>query len=376
MPSSNNSDNRIAQLEKRLKDLEQSYAVHQHNNSDGTIQLRRNIVLDQDQTYVTGSTQRGSVQLYNPTNKRQYYGVSATGPQMQQTTTNRFPNLQVVSRNLPDVGVAVVETIPTSAVATGTEKITVAVAYPTGTVAYYQTNGGAAIGNLFNETYYYVKFVDSTHIQLSLTPGGAAINLTSTGNSSQTLTYFPNQLGKADCLYAQGNPIVTIFSSMIGTIDFNIGTSVVTIPNYGFATNELVGAYIIAYDSDFVAVEIQPIISNTATVITINGAWWNDTQNGSFEIFSPVYLGDYNHPWYQLALIDGDAPNGIRFGGGVAGGNNPISYLSVAGGPGQLVFSNSAGQVQLSIGIGTTDSFTTVDGKTVSVLDGIIYSIV
>lgn len=376
MASSNDSDNRIAELERRLKKLEQSYAIHQHNNSDGTIQLRKTQFLDQDQVYTTGSTQRGSLQLYNATNKRQFYGVSATGPQMQQTTKNRFPNTQVVTRNLPDFGVAVVEVIPTSSVSTGTEKITVSNNYATGVVVYYQANGGMVIGGLIDEFYYYVKAVDATHIQLSLTSGGAAINLTGTGNSGQSLTFFPNQLGKADAIFGQGNPIVTIFSSMIGTIDFNIGTSEVTIPNYGFDTNELVGAYIIAYDSNFVAVEIQPIISNTATVININGAWWNDTQNGSFEIFSPMYLGDYNHPWYQLALLDGEAPNGIRFGGGLAGGNNPVSYLTVAGGPGQLSFSNSAGQVQLSAGIGVNDTFTTVDGKTVSVADGIIYSIV
>ncbi len=378
MAEQQDQSNRIAQLEARLKKLEQGYAIHQHNNSDGTIQLRKNMVLDQDQIYVTGSTERGSEALYNPTNKRQFFGVSATGPQMQQTTTHRFPNTQIVTRNLPDFGVAVVETIPTGSVNTGTEKVTVAFAYPTDTIFYYQDNGGTTLAGLVDETYYYVKFSDATHIQISATPGGVAINLTGTGNSAQTFTYFPNQLGKADAFYGQGNPIVTIFPSMIGTIDFNVATSVVTIPNYNFAINELVGAYIIVYDSNFVAVEIQPIISNTATVISINGAWWNDTQNGSFEIFSPVFLGDYNHPWYQLALIDGEPPNGIRFGGGIAssGSNTPWGYLSAAGGPQQLSYTNSAGTVQLSIGIGVTDSFTTADLKTVQVINGIISSIV
>ena len=280
-----NSDNRIAQLEQKVKELEQLLYTHQHNNSDRTIQLRKTMFLDQDQTYTVGSTQWGSAQLLSAINGRQFYGVSQTGPQMLQTTTNRFPNLQMFFMNLPD-----------------------------------DTN-------------------------------------------------------RLDNIFGKGNPIVASFDNMLGTISVTAGGSTVTINNYAFAVNELTGAYIVIYDSNFVAQEIQPILSNTSTVITIDGTWWNTTTDGSFEIYSPVYLGNYNHPWKQIAVIDGDIPNGIRFGGGI-GTNTPAGYLNMIAG--ELLWQNNTtgAFVQLSAGTGVSDSFTTVDGKTVTVLNGIVVSIV
>lgn len=278
-------DNRIVQLEARLKKLEQAFALHQHTDGDGTQKLRKTMFLDQDQVYTVGSTQTGSAMLLNEINGRQFFGIQQTGPQMQQTTTNRFPNLQLISMNLPD------------------------------------------------------------------------------------------DTSRLDNIYARGNPTVTSFETMYGTISVTAGGSTVTINNYSFAVNELAGAYVVIYDSDFIAQEIQPILSNTASVITIDGTWWNSTSNGSFEIYAPVYLGNYNHPFKQVAVIDGDIPNGIRFGGGI-GTNTPAGFLSMIAG--QLVWqNNTTGDfVQISVGANVSDSFTTVDGKTVTVLNGIVASII
>lgn len=103
MPESNEQLlRRIEKLENELKQFKQQYAIHQHANTDGTNRLRKNIVLDQDQTYTVGSAKFGSSQGYNATNGRNFYGLFATGSQMQETTTNQFPNMQLVMRHLED----------------------------------------------------------------------------------------------------------------------------------------------------------------------------------------------------------------------------------------------------------------------------------
>lgn len=99
----------VEQLEKELQALSQkfeklanNYAIHQHDNLDGTNYLRKNMVLDQDQTYTVGSAEWGSLAFYNTAQGRQFYSVIATGSQMQRTTTNQFPNQQLVMRHLED----------------------------------------------------------------------------------------------------------------------------------------------------------------------------------------------------------------------------------------------------------------------------------
>lgn len=90
-----------------------------------------------------------------------------------------------------------VQTIATSAVNTTTDQITVSSpALPTGTEVYYRDAGGTVLAGLTNETKYFVINVDSTHIKLATTKAlalaGTAIDLTGTGNNSQTLVFFPN----------------------------------------------------------------------------------------------------------------------------------------------------------------------------------------
>lgn len=47
----------LLQLEQRIERLEQKYAIHQHNDVDGTNHLRKNIILDRDQYIAVGSSQ-------------------------------------------------------------------------------------------------------------------------------------------------------------------------------------------------------------------------------------------------------------------------------------------------------------------------------
>lgn len=52
-----NLQRRIDSLEQKLKTLEQKYSIHQHNNTDGTNMLRKNIMLDRDQWLAVGTAQ-------------------------------------------------------------------------------------------------------------------------------------------------------------------------------------------------------------------------------------------------------------------------------------------------------------------------------
>jgi hypothetical protein len=79
--------------------------------------------------------------------------------------------------------------IPTTAVNTSTEKINYnGHGFQNGVELTYTSEGGTALGGLVNGTNYYVVNTETNHFQLSATFGGAAINLTGTGNDSQKLT--------------------------------------------------------------------------------------------------------------------------------------------------------------------------------------------
>lgn len=280
-----NPDNRIAELEKRLKRLEDSYATHQHNNSDGTIQLRKNIVLDQDQYLTFGSGQLFSDQTSDtPTNVgRWYHGRFMVGSQMQLTTTYQSPNMELVLFRRDD--------------------------------------------NSFDY----------------------------------------------DAVYAEGTNLVFPYENV--SISTTAGGSTVTINGYNFAANSLVG-YINIYDSNGDFVEAQAIQSNTATVITIIGTWINSTSGGSFNIYRPVLLGTSEKIWQRLQLETGTS-GGILFGAGeyIQG---TVSQLFVNPTTFDLEYSYPFGgnTVNLTAGNGVSDTFTTADAKTVTVVDGIITSIV
>lgn len=247
----------VEQLEKELTELKQAfesfkqneYATHQHANTDGTNYLRKNIVLDADQTYVVGTVKLGSETGFNPTNGSQYFAILATGPQMQETTTNQFPNMQLVMR------------------------------------------------------------------------------------------HFPDEDSRFSTLYSDSNPIVVSFANT--SVTTVAGGSTVTITGYDFATDSLVNAYINIYNASGVIVETQRIVSNTSTVITINGTWLYSTAGGFFEIYSTVFLGSYLRMWQQLT-VNVDSDGGIRFGPGLfAAGQSGALYMSPS--DGNLYYTTPAG---------------------------------
>lgn len=281
----------LVSVQGELKQFKTDYSIHQHANTDGTNALRKTITLDQDQVYVAGSIMVGSSQGYNSTNGRQYFGISSVGPQMQQTTTNQFPNYQLVIRHFPD----------------DTDRLSI--------------------------------------------------------------------------LYGTGSPIVVSFANT--SISTTAGGTTVTITGYNFATDSLINCWINIYDSSGVMQEGWKILSNTATVITIDGNWLNNTSGGFFEIYASSFLGDFMHLWKQLYL-EKSSDGGIRFGPGLfTEGQQAALYVDEATGDLIYVPDNvaldqniSAAVISVSLGSGVTDTFTTADAKTVSVVDGIITSIV
>lgn len=77
-------------------------------------------------------------------------------------------------------------TLPTSGVNTSTETITYAAhGLSNGETVTYNNGGGTSITGLTSGTAYYVVGKTTNTFQVSLTSGGAAINLTGTGNNAQ-----------------------------------------------------------------------------------------------------------------------------------------------------------------------------------------------
>lgn len=281
-------DNRIADLETRLKKLENLLATHQHNNQDGTIQLRKTLQLDPDQRLIVGNTILRSTldtdlssSFFDVGAGDEFIGIWETGPEIQNPNIIKLPNQKVYSVGLP-----------------------------------FDT-------------------------------------------------------ARRSVLYAKAPPIISSFESSVGTIDVTSGTSTVTIDNYSFTNNELVDCYVVIFDASGEFSEIQPIQSNTSNVITIYSTFTTTVTGGSFEIFSAPYLGNIIYPWRQLAVAGEDTTGGILFSAGNESLATTLYTLNY-----DLIFNNNGGQVNLTAGQGISDSFTTVDGKTVTVTNGIVTNIV
>ncbi len=91
-----NNDNRIAQLEEKLKTLERKFAVHQHNNVDGTNILRKNIMLDKDQWISVGAMQQlGDQSITGVVSDQYVYAMSVGSDQLTTGFTNKSSNLQL-----------------------------------------------------------------------------------------------------------------------------------------------------------------------------------------------------------------------------------------------------------------------------------------
>jgi len=130
----------------------------------------------------------------------------------------------------PSCGATLV--IPTSGVAISTEKITSAAHGLVNTDQItYIGGGGAVIGGLISGKTYFVVGKTTNDFQVSLTSGGGAIDLTSTGNAAQSFTRVYQALG-GTCVCRSthfGNPTATTASPTGGctlcTVDQYVQTA-------------------------------------------------------------------------------------------------------------------------------------------------------
>jgi hypothetical protein len=153
------------------------------------------------------------------------------------------------------------------------------------------------------------------------------------------------------------------------------GNSTITDSFFNWGTNDLATYYINIYNSSGVYQFTRRIASNTSSTITITGTWPSSVSNCIYTVFMPVYFGEAAFPYRRIYTGEGDS-EGIRFGYGITNaGENGLLYMDSAG---SLYWRNKAGSSTLvsATAGGATGTFTTVDGKTVTVTSGIITSIV
>jgi hypothetical protein len=121
------------------------------------------------------------------------------------------------------------QTIPTSWVSTSDDTIIADVSYNgwgTGTKVRYRTAGGAALAPLVDGQDCYVIVADSSHIKLATTlanaQAGIAIDLTSTGNSSQTLGVAQAGIATTPIAYATAGTPVWTYPEVDRGLDFEM----------------------------------------------------------------------------------------------------------------------------------------------------------
>lgn len=129
-------------------------------------------------------------------------------------------------------------------------------------------------------------------------------------------------------IYSYRNPVYIGTSGSVSS-----GGTTLSQNEFAWTTNELDGAYVIAYDSANPGqFDVFEIASNTSSTITITGGTWTFTDSsGAWTVFVPVYLGSADYPYRRLYTMNGTA-GGVRFGpGDTAGGQNGLLYMDSAG---------------------------------------------
>ncbi len=97
-----NNQNEIEQLKKRLETLEKKYAVHQHNDIDGTNHLRKTYRLDADQAGIIGDSQFQTFRGYSTADGLNFILGVAVGADTSPGTTKKSPNMQMLMTHIPD----------------------------------------------------------------------------------------------------------------------------------------------------------------------------------------------------------------------------------------------------------------------------------
>lgn len=187
-------------------------------------------------------------------------------------------------------------------------------------------------------------------------------------NSQLVLSQYGN--GSGTFFYSASNPQYTNKGKSVSS-----GGSTLTDTNFNWSINVLAGAYVNIYDSVGSFQFTRQISSNTSSVITITGTWPSTVSNCTYSVFLPTYLGSADNPWKRGYVGEGTS-EGLRFGyGPTNGGQNGLLYMDSSG---NLYWRNKGGSSSLLNATisGASGSFTTTDGKTVTVSGGIVTSIV
>jgi hypothetical protein len=243
--------NKILELESKIRTLESNFGKHQHDGIDGTNTLRKTLTIDPDQSIKVGYCEMASAQI-------------------------------------KDIGLA--------------------------TEVYEHAIG---VGKSDGKTGFTNK---ADILQLSF-------------------IHRPNNTARISNFVGLATPAVSTMEGV--TVSTTSGGNTVTISGYNFVTNELANAFISIYNSSGI-VETHQIDSNTATQVTIKTTWAVSTANGTFLIYSPVYLGDPGILFKRLYLTEG-VDGGLRIGGGPTDTGSKQNGLLYMDATGDLYWRNKAG---------------------------------
>lgn len=92
----------LATLKQDFESFKNKYRDHQHNDVDGTYHLRKNIVLDQDQSLVVGCFQAITATGYNPTDGVNFFSALVNGEDMRNAYVAESPNMQLLLTHVPN----------------------------------------------------------------------------------------------------------------------------------------------------------------------------------------------------------------------------------------------------------------------------------
>jgi hypothetical protein len=153
---------------------------------------------------------------------------------------------------------------------------------------------------------------------------------------------------------------------------------------------DLVGCRISLYNQSGGLLEGWKVVANTATTISINGAWASASGNYYYEVYAPMFLGLADNPWRRLYL-DNEGGMAIRFGQGATSGAtvfglyydsgvptmaaNPGSlYINTAGGVGTSLYVNEGGGATGWVAYGAPVPSSTVTVAPVSGSFNVLYT--
>jgi len=276
MPKLENEQNEITELRKEIEDLKKLLSEHQHLGSDGSKEMNGTTALEGKELTIHGAgAMRGSF-AFLPVNV--FDGSKEEGQ----------------SRRVIANGIVV------SGKGTSNEQIlNVLFAGKNLTTEQAEKNNNASNQSDFDEA----------------------------NQASLVLAHSPESA--LSFLYGYRTP----FSGGSGLVI--TGESTITDENAKYVEGQLVGSYITITNSAGSILETYQITANTETEITIDGTWTSSSLTYTYFIFTPLYLGSANYPFYRGYFI-GD----IRLGNGSSGGSQVIYIKHGTGSPEGAITAN------------------------------------